>query len=141
MAIIRFNTIVFNFKAVGIISDLDFHRWVRALGVKDGELKVADFGRYKREGTIKFIDNNRFREFTEKIKMEELGFRVGEETREVEYSIWDGYVRVIIRDVPAEVDLKELANLLGGFGELLVLKGRVLTGTRKITSQQLTNRS
>ena len=131
MAIIRFNTIVFNFKAVGIIPDLDFHRWVRALGVKDGEFKVADFGRYKREGTIKFIDNNRFREFTEKIKMEELGFRVGEETREVKYSILDGYVRVIIRDVPAEVDLKELANLLGGFGELGGLEWEGFDGREK----------
>lgn len=123
MTILRFNTIFFDFRNAPPPSELDCHRWLKVLGVKDNEAAVISYSKYRKRLTLKLRESETFQKFISNFSDRALIYEKDGEEYSINYLICNGKKRIIkINELPDEIVLKEFISFFGQYGRIISYK-------------------
>ena len=119
----RINTLFFNFRDTHFHpSEIEIHRWLRSLDVKDGDLCVIDYHFHSKHVVVKFNEEEKMHEF-----FENFGPSLIFDKDEVPYEIpvmiaGSKHRNVKIKFIPTEIEIEEIKNTLTKYGAVESIK-------------------
>ena len=78
MTILRLNSFFFDFRNAPIPSELGCHRWLRTLGVNNGEAETIGYSNYRNRVTLKLKDSETFQRLLESVSDKNIVYKMEE---------------------------------------------------------------
>lgn len=120
MTILRFNTFFFDFRNVPPPTDLDCHRWLRGLGVKNGDAEVISYSKYRKRITLKLFQSEKFQTLASIFSEKTLYYIKDGEQYPISFFMCNGKKKTIkISEVPAEIDMEKFIHFFSNYGRVL----------------------
>ena len=101
-------------------TELDCHRWLKSLGVKNGEAVVISYSNYRKRLTLKLREPEIFEKFVDQFAKNALIYEKDGIQHLINYFICNGKKKIVkVNEIPHEINLKEFLAFFTQFGRVL----------------------